>query len=60
MHTAVSTALSDVQQDGIGDALEQIVDVDAAPRGFDRPSTRGKIGQARDFFEHILDPKDRG
>lgn len=57
---AVSTALSDVQQDGIGDALERIVDVDAAPRGFDRPSTRGKIAQARDFFEHILDPKDRG
>lgn len=56
---AVPTALSDVQNDGIGDALEQLVDVDADPNP-DVKQPKGKIAQARDFFEHILDPKDRG
>ena len=58
--SSASAALSDVKNEGIGDVLEELVDVDAPPQGYEKPSTRGKLGQARDFFENILDPRDRG
>lgn len=56
---AVASAISDVNNDGVGDALEQLVDVDATPSNTAANKSKGKIEQARDFFEHLLDPRDR-
>ena len=39
-------------------ALEQLVDVDATPATLP-PISQGKDRAARDFFEHLLDPRDR-
>lgn len=57
---ALSSAITDVHNDGVGDALEEIVKIDEAPNTSEKPVTRSKLTQARDFFERILDPKDRG
>ena len=56
---ALASAISDAKNDGVGDAFEQLVDVDATPSNTAANQSKGKIKQARDFFEHILDPQER-